>query len=128
MKKRIKPLLITLLVLFAVFISGKYLLDLVFAGACGNQIQKSVPSPGGDKVAYVFLRDCGATTNYSPQLSILKKDEDLENESGNTFKSDKSFSIEWLNESTLQVTYSKSSETFEKDTSVNGVKIKYIEE
>ncbi|MGG1679256.1 hypothetical protein ACIFOT_26545 [Neobacillus sp. NRS-1170] len=68
MKKRIKPLFITLIVLFVVFISGKYLLDLVFAGACGNQILKSVPSPGGDKVAYVFLRDCGATTNYSPQF------------------------------------------------------------
>ncbi|MEH7334368.1 hypothetical protein V7161_17120 [Neobacillus drentensis] len=128
MKKRIKPLLITLIVLFAVFMSVKYLLDLVFADACGNQISKSVPSPGGDKVAYVFLRDCGATTNYSPQLSILAKDEDLENESGNTFIADKSFSIEWLNERTLKVTYNKSSKTYEMDTSVNGVKIKYIGE
>ena len=50
---------------------------------------------------------CGATTGFSPQLSILNKDDDFQNESGNTFRSDKDFSIEWLNEKNLKVIYDK---------------------
>jgi hypothetical protein len=77
-------------------------------------------------VAYIFERSCGASTGFSPQLSILNKDDDFQNESGNTFRSDKDFSIEWLNERNLKVIYDKSSETSEMDKKVNGIKIEYV--
>lgn len=93
---------------------------------CGNDIVQKVTSPNGERVAYIFTRDCGATTSPSPQLSILKKGENLPNKSGNTFRSDKEFSIRWLSNMKLQVIYEKNSETFVMDESVNEIEIDYI--
>ncbi|CAH2716551.1 hypothetical protein BACCIP111895_03738 [Neobacillus rhizosphaerae] len=128
MKNKRKTILITIIVIFIVFMAGGLILDTVIGGACGNNILEKVSSPSGDQVAYVFVRDCGATTGYSPQLSILNKDENLENEGGNTFRSNNSFSIEWLYEKNLKVIYDKSSKTYEMDKRVNGIKIKYVGE
>lgn len=132
MKKDTKILLITLtvvLVLVLALIMGSIkILFTILGVACGNDIQREVPSPNGDKVAYVFLRSCGATTGYSPQLSILNKGDEFENEVGNAFKSDKSFSIEWINDNNLKVIYPRSSKPSEKDKRVNGVHIEYYDE
>lgn len=93
---------------------------------CGNEIIQKVSSPNGEKVAYLFTRDCGATTSSSPQLSILNKNENLQNKSGNTFRSNKDFSIRWLSNMNLQVNYEKNSEIYEMDKSVNEIEIDYI--
>ena len=81
-------------------------------------------------MAYVFERSCGATTGFSPQLSILNKDNnfDFQNETEKTFRSDKEFSLEWLDEKNLKVVYDKSSETYEMDKRVNGIKVEYVGE
>lgn len=126
MKFTVKPILITIITILAVFMVGKYLLDTLFGDMRGNDIVQKVPSPSGENVAYVFERSCGATTGFSPQLSILDKDADFPNESGNTFRSDKDFSIEWINEKNLKVIYDKSSETYEMDKKVNGIEIDYV--
>ncbi|MCD1162203.1 hypothetical protein [Peribacillus frigoritolerans] len=128
MTKRFKTILMTLFVIFLLLMAGKYLLDFLFADMCGNDIKQKTPSPSGENVAYIFERSCGATTGFSPQLSILNKDDDFQNESGNTFRSDKDFSIEWFNENALKVIYDKSSETYEIDKKVNGIKIEYVGE
>lgn len=106
--------------------AGKYLLDFLFEDMCGNDIKQKFPSPNGENVAYIFERSCGATTGFSPQLSILDKDEDFKNESGNTFRSDKDFSIKWIDENTLKVIYDNSSESSEMNRKVNGVRIEYV--
>jgi hypothetical protein len=127
MKKIVNPILLTIIIiLLAIFIFVKYVLDTLFGDMCGNDILQKVPSPSGDNVAYVFERSCGATTGFSPQLSILDKDDDFQNESGNTFRSDKDFSIEWVDEKSLKVIYDKSSETYEMDKKVNGIKVDYV--
>ncbi|KQU15295.1 hypothetical protein ASG65_27415 [Bacillus sp. Leaf13] len=126
MTKRFKTILMTLFIILFLFMAGKHLLDFLFEDMCGNDIKQKTPSPSGENVVYTFERSCGATTGYSPQLSILNKDDDFQNESGNTFRSDKDFSIEWLNEKNLKVIYDKSSETSEMDKKVNGIKIKYV--
>jgi len=126
MTKGFKTILMTLIIIFLLLMAGKYLLDFLFADMCGNDIKQKGPSPSGENVAYIFERSCGATTGFSPQLSILNKDDDLQNKSGNTFRSDKDFSIEWLNEKNLKVIYDKSSETYEMDKKVNGIKIEYV--
>ncbi len=128
MTKRIKTILMTIIILLIVFMTGKYLLDFLFEDMCGNDIKQKKPSPSGEKVAYVFERSCGATTGFSPQLSILNNDDEFQNESGNTFRSDKEFSIEWLGEKNLKVNYDKSSETSEMDKRVNGIKVEYVGE
>ena len=52
---------------------------------CGNYPYSEIASPNGDYKAVVFQRDCGATTGFSTQISIVKIDEGLENKSGNIF-------------------------------------------
>ncbi len=122
-----KTFKVIIIVLFVVMlVIGKYLWDFLGEDMCGNDIKQKIPSPSGENVAYVFERSCGATTGLSPQLSILDKDDDFQNESGNTFRSDKDFSIEWLNEENLRVIYDKSSETYEMDKKVSGIKIEYV--
>ena len=128
MTKRFKTILMTIIILLIVFMTGKYLLDFLFEDMCGNDIKQKIPSPSGEKVAYVFERSCGATTGFSPQLSILNNDDEFQIESGNTFRSDKEFSIEWLGEKNLKVNYDKSSETSEMDKRVNGIKVEYVGE
>jgi hypothetical protein len=126
MTKRFKTILMTIIIILIVFMAGKYLFDFLFEDMCGNDIKQKISSPNGEKVAYVFERSCGATTGFSPQLSVLDKDDDFQNESGNTFRSDKDFSIEWIDEKNLKVIYDKSSETYETDKKVNEVRIKYV--
>lgn len=38
---------------------------------CGNTVLTTIPSPDARYVAIVFTRDCGATTDFSTQLSVL---------------------------------------------------------
>ncbi|QGQ46330.1 DUF5412 family protein [Metabacillus sediminilitoris] len=128
MTKRLKTLLMKLIIILFVFMAGNYLLDFLFEDLCGNDIKQKIPSPNGENVAYIFERSCGATTGFSPQLSILNKDDDFQNESGNTFRSDKDFSVEWIDEKNLKVIYDKSSETCEMDKKVNGINIEYVDE
>lgn len=126
MKKNMTSILITVVMSFAILIAGVYIYKPLFEDGCGNEIIQKLPSPNGESVAYIFTRDCGATTSPSPQLSILKKDKKLANEGGNTYRSDKDFTIKWLSNRRLQVVYEKNSETYEKDRSVNGIKITYV--
>lgn len=126
MTKRFKTISMTIIIILFVFIGGKYLLDFLLGDMCGNDIKQKIPSPSGENVAYVFERNCGATTGFSLQLSILDTNDDFQNKSGNTFRSDKDFSIEWLDEKNLKVIYDKSSETYEMDKKVKGIKIEYV--
>jgi len=124
--KILKPLLITAIVLIGLYFAGGYILDKLFGDICGNEIVQKLPSPNGDKVAYIFQRDCGATTGTSYQLSLLDSDEELPNKSGNTFVSDDQFQIKWITNDQLRVNYKKSSETYEMDKNVDWTKIEYI--
>lgn len=126
MTSKWKPILLTIIVIIAVFMAGRYLLDLLFADMCGNDITQKIHSPSGEKVAYVFTRSCGATTGFPPQLSILDKDDKFPNKIGNTFRTDKDFSIEWLSDKKLRVIYDKSSETYKMNKSVNCTKVDYV--
>ena len=80
--KLLKIIAITVVVIVIVLIG----LFLYFAGGmCGNKIHKEYLSPDKSLKALVFQRDCGATTGFSTQISILDSDENLENDSGNIF-------------------------------------------
>jgi hypothetical protein len=55
-----------------------------FAGEmCGNEELSNLPAPDGRHRAVVFQRDCGATTGFSRQVSILPATQALPNEGGN---------------------------------------------
>lgn len=52
---------------------------------CGNYPHKEYFSPNGQYSAVIFQRDCGATTGFSTQISILGRGQELENEAGNIY-------------------------------------------
>lgn len=129
--KSIKLLTLALLG-FAFFIFGPaILLGLSLVGnnpSVGNDTIKELSSPNEKYKAYAFVRDGGATTSYSPQVSILKKSKSLGNSSGNIFIGYRSqyVDIKWEDDSTLVISYDCSEEEVRKKlTEYNGIKIKY---
>ena len=50
---------------------------------CGNYIVAAVKSPDASHTAYVYTRDCGATTGFSTHVSVIPSEKALPNESGN---------------------------------------------
>jgi hypothetical protein len=62
--------------------------DRFFDSLCGNTVLKSLSSPDGKLKAVVFERDCGATTGFSTQLSVLGAGDPLPNDEGNIFIAD----------------------------------------
>jgi len=57
-------------------------------GMCGNREVVRVPSPDGTLEAVLFQRDCGATTDFSTQVSIVPTGERLADQGGNAFVAD----------------------------------------
>jgi len=55
---------------------------------CGNELLAQYPSPNGLEELVVFQRDCGATTGFSTQASLLSAGKALRNEPGNVFVAD----------------------------------------
>lgn len=55
---------------------------------CGNEILAEIPSPSGAHRAVIFQRDCGATTGFTTQVSVLFEKERLSNAAGNVFSAD----------------------------------------
>jgi len=129
MNKTIKIILIIVVSIIGVVIGAVSLLFLfihpLFSGACGNEVLSTNVSPNGRYTAYTFTRDCGATTSVSYQLSILKKDQELKNKSGNTFVSKQEFDVEWADDTQLNVAYPESAKTYKMDNKVGKVNIVY---
>ena len=55
---------------------------------CSNDVLRTVPSPDGRIKAIVFERDCGATTGFSEQVSLMAAGASVPNKSGDTFVAD----------------------------------------
>lgn len=85
----------------------------------------------------MFQRDCGATSEYSTQISILNAGQALTG-AGNTFRADDDHGaakvgewggswaeIKWLASDRLLVRYAVKSRIFEQDATVYGVSISY---
>lgn len=100
-----------------------YCIDSFLSDMCGNKVVSETVSPDGQLKAVVFTRDCGATTEYSTQLSILNASDQLGNDGGNTFAMDEGdLDVRWTGNRTLSLGH-KSGEReyrFEKEVSVPG--------
>ncbi|WP_231272664.1 DUF5412 family protein [Clostridium botulinum] len=96
---------------------------------CGNKIIKTINNYNNKYVVIGFIRDGGATTAFSPQVSILKKGEKFKDStSGNVFIGNKSdyIDIEWKNETTLLIKYKCSEEdVMKKETKFKNINIEY---
>ncbi len=109
-------------------------------GGCRNEILRILYSPAKRLKAVVFQRDCGATTGFSTQISIISADDDLPNEGGNVFVADADHGrspsglgggppveVEWKGESSLNITYDNRARVFLRKDLQNGVVITYSE-
>lgn len=95
----------------------------LFSDMCGNYEYSTLQSPDAKYKAVIFQRDCGATTGFSTQISILSANEDLINESGNIFTmdghpNDVAPKVEWLNDTTLKITRSSANTVYLSETSL----------
>ena len=121
-KSVVKVLGTTFLILILVIGGCGFILSSLFDGMCGNEIFQEVYSPDNEYKAVVFQRDCGATTGYSTQISILKAPAKLPNESGNIFAMDgypdwTEVNINWETNRLVSISYSGGYEVLNrKDT------------
>lgn len=105
--------------------------------ACTNEVITRIVSPDGKHEAVMFQRDCGATSGYSTQISIVGAGEAPDG-GGNTFRADDDHGaakvgdwggswaeIKWLASDRLLIRHADKSRIFEQDNSVAGVSVSY---
>ncbi|WP_126005590.1 hypothetical protein [Sphingomonas koreensis] len=104
---------------------------------CVNSVITRADDPSGRRSAVMFNRDCGATTGFSTQISVIEKGE-WPSGGGNTFRADDGHGaaavgdwggpwaeMRWLGPDHLLVRYASKSRIFEQDEAVAGVKVSY---
>ena len=94
---------------------------------CGNEVASAIESPLGSHIAVIFNRNCGATTGFNTQLSVLAKGDAVPNEAGNTFIADGSLALRarWVSESELVVAGYQGAKIFKQEKLANGVAVSY---
>lgn len=101
---------------------------------CTNETIVEVRSPDGDHRAVMFMRECGATTDFTTQVSV---DPWFFQPIGNVFVAD-SYNggkrgswggpwarIEWVSPSALRISFDKRARVFTRNNSAHGAKIFY---
>ncbi len=107
-----------LLPLCAVLFSG-------CGGRCENSVLYELASPGQDRKAVIFSRNCGATTGISTHLSILPTDTSVGSESGNVLVTDEgTIVVRWSGDDSLIVELG-GRRAYKKESVVTGVTITY---
>ena len=107
---------------------------------CGNDVLTEARSPDGRLKAVVFQRDCGATTGFSTQVSVIPSGESFltaptwlrSTRGGNVFVADTNHGeapsgpvvqVEWLDPTHLRITHDKRARVFSSATSIHGVRV-----
>ena len=93
---------------------------------CGHTTLNTATSPNGKLKAVSYLYDCGATTGFSTQVSILKSDQSVQT-SGNIFiaKGKHHYGLRWKSDNQLLIGGTSDLETFKKELYFNDVTIFY---
>ena len=104
---------------------------------CGNKVVSRVDAPDGRHTAVMFQRDCGATTGFSTQISVLDVGEKVAG-GGNAFSADGDHGaastgdwggpwaeMKWIDSNHLLVRFADKSRIFRQDGDIGGVKVSY---
>ena len=103
--------------------AGYYFLS----GICANTVITSSVSPSGKWKAILFERNCGATTGFSSQISLLKSDSELNNEAGNIYIAKgypKGYNINWKSDDSVTIS-GTSADSIKKIARFNDIQITY---
>jgi hypothetical protein len=130
----IRPLNVGLICLSTVCL----ILPTACGDLCGNEVVSETKSPDAKLKVVVFERDCGATTNFSTQISIVRSNQSLPSGGGNLFIADDKhhaiplgskgtmeITVSWESNSSLIVSYPQKAEVFLKKVNVAGVAVRY---
>ena len=101
-------------------------------GLCGNAEVKEYLSPDRTMKVVVFTRDCGATTDFSTQVSVVHASESVPNGGGNAFVVDsdhghasRAVDVHWVDARTIELSHDVGARVFKAETSVSGIRIVY---
>lgn len=137
-----KKILIGIFALMLLCIGGLYLFiqslpDMT--DMCGNQVLAQYLSPNNKLKVVTFQRDCGATTSFSTQVSILPSANALENASGNIFVADTNHGaapagqnggpevqVKWLSDTHLQIQHHSLVRIHRVESEFEGVKVEHL--
>jgi hypothetical protein len=105
---------------------------------CGNDLLTSTEIEGTGLKIVTFQRDCGATTGFSTQVSIIPAKDQLPNEEGNIFTGDTNHGaapsgqgggpevrVRILGPKEVQLSYHPKTRVFRAETGFKQVKITY---
>ena len=95
---------------------------------CENVPSQTVTSPSGALKAVVFSRNCGATTGFNTQVSVLRANEALVDGGGNTFISGASVPIvlHWSSDSALHISGVGDASPIKQNLHVSGIVVTYV--
>lgn len=93
---------------------------------CENTPRSEAISPDGRRKIVVFSRDCGATTGFNSQGTIVRVGDPYPTSGGTVFISNQEdVVVTWDLPSLITVRITKGSHVFKQETLVDGVTIKY---
>lgn len=105
---------------------------------CGNEKLAEYPSPDRRWKIVVFQRDCGATTDFSTQASLLRGEQELGNEGGNLFVADTDhgaapsgpgggpdLQVRWEASGGVVITHHPKARVFKAEMDRSGVRVRY---
>ena len=94
---------------------------------CENEVVSAVTSPSGKIKAVMFGRNCGATTGFNTQVSIVNAGDKVLAEGGNVMILDEEvpLRIRWVSDQELSIAGWRKTRVFKQEASVNGVRIRY---
>lgn len=105
---------------------------------CGNNLVAEYASPDKIRKVVVFQRDCGATTGFSTQASLLELDSSLPKGSGNFFVADTNHGsapssteggpevkVEWKDSNHLVLRHHSKARVFQNKRELQGIQVTY---
>lgn len=109
-----------------------FLLIALGPDLCANQIYQEVYSADRTLKAVVFQRDCGATTGFSTQVSVLPAGETLGNDvAGNLYiangrPADSRLLLQWSSQRSILI-QGHVTDAIKQETMIEGVAVSYIQ-
>ena len=107
------------------------------SAACKTTMVKSVDAPDARHSAAIFQRDCGATTGFSTQVSVIRPGEHLSGV-GNAFIADDDHGaapagswggpwaeVQWVASNHLLIRFTSKSRIFDRADHVNEIRVTY---
>ncbi|SNB56978.1 hypothetical protein SAMN04487880_1881 [Marinobacter sp. es.042] len=127
--KRIKRWMVGVsLTILAVFVAVVLIAYLALPDLCENEELSATASPNGEYEAISFRRNCGATTPYSVQVSVVPAGMELPNEPGNVLvirNHDLAPELHWKGPYDLGILYPTHVQVIRVDKIPNDVSVVY---